>query len=100
MAAGGNQFMMETTTEQTALLFSAVSGSARQLFQLLRCINFVSKVHVQITKDGLRFTAEESQVMQGLEVVLPLNLVLLTTAFRLHLPGKVIIHSLHVYTRS
>ena len=46
-------------------LFSAVSGSARQLFQLLRCINFVPKTHVQITKEGLRFTMEESQVMQG-----------------------------------
>ena len=52
-------------------LFSAVSGSARQLFQLLRCINFVSKTHVQITKEGLRFTVEESRVMQGqLNVVL------------------------------
>lgn len=46
-------------------LFGAVSGSARQLFQLLRCINFVSKSNVQITKEGLRFTVEESQVMQG-----------------------------------
>lgn len=46
-------------------LFSAVSDCARQLFQLLRCINFVSKVHVQVTKEGLRFTVEESQVMQG-----------------------------------
>lgn len=52
--------------ENTAPLFSAVSGSARQLFQLLRCINFVSKTHVQITKEGLRFTVEESQVMQGI----------------------------------
>ena len=51
-----------------APLFSAVSGSARQLFQLLRCINFVSKTHVQITKEGLRFTVEESQVMQGQSV--------------------------------
>ena len=51
--------------DNAAPLFSAVSGSARQLFQLLRCINFVSKTHVQITKEGLRFTVEESQVMQG-----------------------------------
>ena len=57
---------MEATEESVVTsLFSAVSGSARQLFHLLRCINFVSKAHVQITKEGLRFTAEESQVMQG-----------------------------------
>ena len=46
-------------------LFNAVSGSARQLFQLLRCLNFASKAHVQIAKEGIRFTVEESQVMQG-----------------------------------
>ena len=51
--------------ENAAPIFSAVSGSARQLFQLLRCINFVPKTHVQITKEGLRFTVEESRVMQG-----------------------------------
>jgi len=56
---------MESADETITPLFSAVSGSARQLFQLLRCINFVPKAHVQITKDGLRFTVEESQVMQG-----------------------------------
>lgn len=54
--------------DNTASLFSAVSGSARQLFLLLRCINFVSKAQVRITKEGLRFTVEESQVMQGLKV--------------------------------
>ncbi|KAL6713890.1 checkpoint clamp complex protein Rad1 [Lecanora helva] len=45
-------------------LMTAVSGSARQLFQLLRCLNFAAKSQVQITKDGLRFTVGESQVMQ------------------------------------
>ena len=48
-----------------APLFSAVSSSARQLFQLLRCISFASKAQVRISKKGLRFTVEESQVMQG-----------------------------------
>lgn len=48
-----------------APLFSAVSSSARQLFQLLRCISFASKAEVRITKEGLRFTVEEFQVMQG-----------------------------------
>lgn len=56
---------MELTSQNDEPLFSAVSGSSRQLFQLLKCINFVSKAQVQITKEGLRFTVEESQVMQG-----------------------------------
>lgn len=51
--------------DNAAPLLSAVSGSTKQLFHLLRCINFGSKTHVQITKEGLRFTVEESQVMQG-----------------------------------
>ncbi|KAI9682239.1 MAG: ssDNA endodeoxyribonuclease [Caeruleum heppii] len=50
----------------TTTSFSAVSGSARQLFLLLRCISFAPKVQVQITKEGLRFTVEENRVMQGL----------------------------------
>ena len=58
---------MAPDNDNNASLFSAVSGSARQLFLLLRCINFVSKAHVRITKEGLRFTVEESQVMQGLK---------------------------------
>lgn len=56
---------MNATSQTETPLLSAVSGSARQLFQLLRCINFVSKAQVQITKEGLRFIVEESQVMQG-----------------------------------
>ena len=47
-------------------MFSAVSSSTRQLFQLLRCINFAPKAHVQISEFGLRFTVEESRVMQGM----------------------------------
>ena len=53
------------TTSSEPLLFSAVSSSARQLFQLLRCISFASKAQVRISNEGLRFTVEESQVMQG-----------------------------------
>lgn len=49
-----------------APVFTAVSTSARQLYLLLRCINFVPKVEVQITGEGLRFSAEESHVVQGL----------------------------------
>ena len=56
---------MASMMENQAPLFSAVSSSTRQLFQLLRCISFAPKAQVQITKEGLRFTAEESRVMQG-----------------------------------
>ena len=58
----------DAIADNAAPLFSAVSGSARQLFQLLRCINFFPKAHVQITKEGLRFTVEESRAMQGQSV--------------------------------
>ena len=47
-------------------IFTAISSSARQLFLLLRCISFVSTVEVQITSKGLRFSAEETRVVQGL----------------------------------
>lgn len=56
---------MTSTMDAERPLFSAVSSSARQLFLLLRCISFAPKVQVQITENGLRFMAEESQVMQG-----------------------------------
>lgn len=46
-------------------LFKAVSGSARQLFQLLNCIRFAPKVQVKIDSLGLRFAVEESRVLQG-----------------------------------
>jgi len=59
------EFNMESALDNAIPLFSAVSGSARQLFQLLKCISFVSKAQVRITKEGLRFTVEDSQVMQG-----------------------------------
>ncbi|CAJ2500081.1 Uu.00g029340.m01.CDS01 [Anthostomella pinea] len=46
-------------------LFRAVASSTRQIYQLLKCISFSPKVHVQLTHDGMRFTAEHSRVMQG-----------------------------------
>jgi cell cycle checkpoint protein len=52
--------------ETTLPIFTAVSSSARQLFQLLNCIRFAPKVHVQITSEGLRFAVEDSKVMQGI----------------------------------
>ncbi|KAG5989091.1 hypothetical protein E4U52_005923 [Claviceps spartinae] len=46
-------------------IFRAVATSTRPLFQLLRCINFAPRVHVQITEEGIRFAADHSRVMQG-----------------------------------
>ena len=56
---------MDSDSGNDKPLFNAVSSSTRQLFQLLKCLNFASKAHVQITRDGLRFTVEDSQAMQG-----------------------------------
>lgn len=47
-------------------IFSAVASSTHHLFLLLRCIDFVSKVSINITPHGLRFSAEDGSVMQGL----------------------------------
>jgi cell cycle checkpoint protein len=47
-------------------IFTALSTSARQLYLLLRCISFTSKAEIQITPEGLRFSAEEARVIQGL----------------------------------
>ncbi|GAO13756.1 uncharacterized protein UV8b_01598 [Ustilaginoidea virens] len=46
-------------------IFRAVATSTRPLHQLLRCINFAPKVHVQITEEGIRFAADNSRAMQG-----------------------------------
>ncbi|XXH05641.1 histone acetyltransferase [Hypoxylon texense] len=46
-------------------LFRAVASSTRQIYQLLKCISFTPKVHVQLTHDGIRFAADHSRVMQG-----------------------------------
>jgi cell cycle checkpoint protein len=56
---------MASASGDNVPIFSAVSSSARQLFLLLRCVGFAAKAQVQITKEGLRFTVEESRVMQG-----------------------------------
>ncbi|KAF2664179.1 Rad1-domain-containing protein [Microthyrium microscopicum] len=56
---------MSTQPESPPIL-SAVSSSARQLFLLLRCIGFGSKAQVQPTEDGIRFSVEESSVMEGM----------------------------------
>lgn len=50
-------------------VFSALSTSARQLYLLLRCISFAPRAEIQITPQGLRFSAEESHAVQGLVFV-------------------------------
>jgi cell cycle checkpoint protein len=47
-------------------IFSAVSSSTRQLYLLLRCISFATKAQVQISDEGLRFSVEESSVLEGM----------------------------------
>ncbi|OOF95665.1 hypothetical protein ASPCADRAFT_168260 [Aspergillus carbonarius ITEM 5010] len=47
-------------------IFTAVSGNAHHLYTLLQCISFASRATVQITPDGIRFSAEELRVIQGL----------------------------------
>ena len=58
---------MGDTQGQNPVTFTAVSSSARQLLQILRCIGFSSKAHVQISDVGIRFSVQESKVMQGRE---------------------------------
>jgi Repair protein Rad1/Rec1/Rad17 len=46
--------------------FVATSTSAKQLFLLLRCISFGDKVQMQISDEGVRFSVEDSAVMEGM----------------------------------
>ncbi|KAL4896735.1 Rad1/Rec1/Rad17 [Aspergillus ambiguus] len=47
-------------------VFSAVSSNAHHLYTSLQCIGFAPRATVQITPDGIRFSVEESRVVQGL----------------------------------
>jgi len=47
-------------------VLTAVSGSARQLFLLLRCIAISNKAHVTISEEGLRVAVGgEASAMEG-----------------------------------
>ncbi|ROV96351.1 hypothetical protein VPNG_09056 [Cytospora leucostoma] len=50
---------------QPSPLFRAVASSTRPIQQLLKCINFTNKVHVEITEEGIKFAADQTRVMQG-----------------------------------
>ncbi|KAF2112044.1 Rad1/Rec1/Rad17 [Lophiotrema nucula] len=51
--------------EEELPILTAVSSSARQLYQLLRCINFSDKAHVQISEEGLKFSVDDAATMEG-----------------------------------
>lgn len=53
-------------TEAPGPIFTAVSTSVRQLYQLLNCIRFAPKVQVHISTEGIQFAVEDSRVMQGM----------------------------------
>lgn len=50
---------------QSGPLFRAVASSTRPIQQLLKCITFANKVHVEIGEDTIKFAADQSRVMQG-----------------------------------
>lgn len=46
-------------------LFRALASSTRPIQQMLKCINFTTKVHVEITEELIKFAADQSRVTQG-----------------------------------
>lgn len=62
-------------------MFSAVSSSVRHLTQILRCIGFSPKAHAQISDVGIRFSVQESRVMQGRSMAFPSLLILIFQGF-------------------
>ncbi|KAF2731594.1 hypothetical protein EJ04DRAFT_364861 [Polyplosphaeria fusca] len=51
--------------EEEPPILTAVSSSARQLYSLLRCINFSEKAHVTISEQGLKFSVDEASTLEG-----------------------------------
>ena len=52
--------------EAPPALFRAMATSTRPIYQLLRCVSFSNKVHVEISEDGIKFIADHTRVMQGM----------------------------------
>lgn len=50
---------------QPGPLFRAVASSTKPIQQLLKCIAFTNKVHVEIGQDTIKFAADNARVMQG-----------------------------------
>ena len=53
-------------------IFRAMATSTRPIYQLLRCVSFSNKVHVEISEDGIKFIADHTRVMQGTSSAIPL----------------------------
>ncbi|KAI5809470.1 putative DNA repair protein Rad1 [Pyronema omphalodes] len=53
------------TDDEPQPVFTATSSNARQLYNVLKCLNFQSKAQIEINRDGLIVTVEDSRVMQG-----------------------------------
>jgi hypothetical protein len=83
---------MELDEEDERPILTAVSSSARQLYLLLRCINFAEKAHVQISDEGLKFSVDEASVMEGMSTTLYYRPPSLIAPPRLRLPLQ---HALH-----
>ncbi|CAK7236528.1 checkpoint clamp complex protein Rad1 [Sporothrix curviconia] len=47
-------------------IFRAMATSTRPIYQLLRCVSFSNKVHVELSDDGIKFIADHTRVMQGM----------------------------------
>jgi hypothetical protein len=86
---------MEMDEEDALPILTAVSSSARQLYILLRCVNFAEKAHVQISDEGLKFSVDEASVMEGTSPSFLPHLNLLTPS-RLRIPLQIPLHSLHL----
>lgn len=57
--------MTTPNATQAGPIFRAVASSTRPIQQLLKCIAFTNKVHVEIGEDTIKFAADQSRVMQG-----------------------------------
>ncbi|CRK16017.1 hypothetical protein BN1723_017451, partial [Verticillium longisporum] len=57
--------LLETFAVQERWAQTAVASSTRPLYQLLRCVNFTKQIHVLVTEEGIRFSADLTRVMQA-----------------------------------
>lgn len=77
-------------------LFSAVSPAARDLTLLLRCIAFASKTQVRLSPEGLRFSAQETSVMEGKQFLYHYIRHMILTTFSLCLSLQISFHNLEL----
>ncbi|KAF3764484.1 hypothetical protein M406DRAFT_42016 [Cryphonectria parasitica EP155] len=58
-------FMAAPNPTQPGPIFRAVASSTKPIQQLLKCITFTNKVHVEIGEDTIKFSADQARAMQG-----------------------------------